>query len=97
MIVSPDEISASNAPSTSPLKHCDMKLAQLIIDQNRPLAHVPRPSPRKRGPRIMALDSRLRGNERSYWRVFNSGVVAGVASESIGLLHQRRAVNHLED
>ena len=30
MIVRPDEISASSAPSTSPLKHCEMKLAQLI-------------------------------------------------------------------
>jgi hypothetical protein len=30
MMVKPDEISASNAPSTSPLKHCDMKLPQLI-------------------------------------------------------------------
>jgi hypothetical protein len=29
MIVKPDEISASSAPSTSPLKHCDIKLAQL--------------------------------------------------------------------
>ena len=30
-MVRPDEISASKAPSTRPLKHCDMKLAQLII------------------------------------------------------------------
>jgi hypothetical protein len=32
MMVRPDDVSASNAPSTSPLKHCEMKLAQLIID-----------------------------------------------------------------
>src|SRR5690242_3884325 len=30
MIVRPDEISASSAPSTSPLKHCETKLPQLI-------------------------------------------------------------------
>src|SRR5277367_5847957 len=29
MIVRPDEISARSAPSTSPLKHCDMKASQL--------------------------------------------------------------------
>src|SRR6185312_1245293 len=29
MIVRPEEISARSAPSTSPLKHCDMKFAQL--------------------------------------------------------------------
>ena len=33
MMVNPDEINASNAPSTKPLKHCDMKFAQLIIDR----------------------------------------------------------------
>ena len=33
MMVSPDEMSASKAPSTNPLKHCDMKLGQLIIDR----------------------------------------------------------------
>src|SRR5690348_5835550 len=30
MIVRPEEISASSAPSTSPLKHCEIKLPQLI-------------------------------------------------------------------
>src|ERR1700690_4353301 len=30
MIVRPDEIRARSAPSTSPLKHCDMKAPQLI-------------------------------------------------------------------
>src|SRR5215475_9332706 len=33
MTVSPDEISASSTPSTSPLKHCEIKLAQLITRQ----------------------------------------------------------------
>src|SRR6185312_8461550 len=46
MIVRPDEISASSAPSTSPLKHCDTKLAQLItlspaMDADCPAASWP--------------------------------------------------------
>src|SRR5665213_16566 len=39
MIVRPDEISANSAPRTSPLKHCEIKLAQLIT---RPPAIVSR-------------------------------------------------------
>jgi hypothetical protein len=31
MMVKPDETSASKAPSTRPLKHWEMKVAQLII------------------------------------------------------------------
>src|SRR5690348_14282892 len=50
MIVRPDEISASRAPSTRPLKHCEMKLGQLttllsalgLLCHARPCAGHPR-------------------------------------------------------
>src|SRR5690242_11709913 len=36
MIVRPDAMSASSAPSTRPLKHCEMKLAQLTTPPSAP-------------------------------------------------------------
>ncbi len=36
MIVRPDEISANNAPSTSPLNSCETKFAQLTTNNPAP-------------------------------------------------------------
>src|SRR3954463_5830701 len=44
MIVRPEEISASSAPSTSPLKHCEMKVAQLITISSVGPDRRPRPA-----------------------------------------------------
>src|SRR5262245_25195446 len=81
-MVRPDEISASKAPSTRPLKHCDMKLAQLIIGHPT--------SDGEAAPQAIASPAarRLRSG---------SGVVAGIAAEGVGLLHQRQTRNDLED
>src|SRR5262245_57215527 len=84
MMVSPDAIRASNAPSTSPLKHCDMKLAQLIIGQAIPAER----------PRGWAAGGENRPRPHVARR---SGVIAEVAAERVGLLHQRLAWHDLED
>src|ERR1044072_4890468 len=84
MMVRPDEISASRAPSTRPLKHCDMKLAQLIIG-------ISIPDEPKRC-RTADDDHPRCGVSRR-----KSGVVAEVATEGVRLLHQRRARHDLED
>src|SRR5262245_37204086 len=103
MIVSPEAISASSAPSTSPLKHCETKLAQLItswpmkIRSSRWLAldtatHSSGPCQRASGCR----DGRhfacvQQGGARG------SGVAAELAAESIRLLHQRFAWHNLDN
>src|SRR5262249_38630909 len=84
MMVRPDEISASKAPSTRPLKHCDMKLAQFII--GRIISHRQRRR-RAAGPRSPAARHITSA----------SGVVAEVAAEGIWFLHQRLARHDLED
>src|SRR5215813_11049109 len=84
MIVRPDATSASKAPSTRPLKHCDMKLAQLIIG--------------RAGPDKTAMPRRRRLRSPAARRVTSgSGIVAEVAAEGVRFLHQRRARHDLED
>src|SRR5262249_4115016 len=82
MMVSPDAISASSAPSTRPLKHCEMKLAQLITGRSGP--------EKRRGP-PRAL------NAHGAAATSGSGVVAEIAAEGVRLLHQRLARHDLED
>src|SRR5579862_7013814 len=100
MIVSPDEMSASNAPSTSPLKHCDMKLPQLTT--------WPSALTRLTFECILPVHARNSGNPgatSSISRVEpwipaqaesndlrcrrSSGVCAELAAERVRLLHQR--------
>src|ERR1043165_4336714 len=83
MMVSPDEIRASRAPSTRPLKHCDMKLAQLII--------VRQFRTRNREAPPQAVKTAGGTTPR-----IGSGVVAEVAAESVGFLHQRRTRHDLD-
>src|SRR5215475_5561474 len=85
MMVRPDETNASKAPSTKPLKHCDMKLAQLIIGRGIPDKPT---AMRRRGQlRLPAARHVTSG----------SGVVAEVTAERVRFLHQRGARHHLED
>src|SRR5215472_2341035 len=90
MIVSPDEIKANKAPRTSPLKHCDMKLAQLIT---RPSA----PSP---DAVASGLASAFRLARLCHCALpcpgplsipLRLGILAKIAAKGIGLLHQRLA------
>src|SRR3954468_8358588 len=83
MMVRPDAMSASSAPSARPLNSCEPKLAQVITRKM--------PSPRRRG----------RGSHWKKWApafagtTSASGVVAQVAAEGVGLLHERRAGDDL--
>src|SRR5262245_26350363 len=81
-MVRPDEISASRAPSTRPLKHCDTKLAQLIIGHPASNGEA---APQAVGP---PAARRLTSG---------SGVVAEIAAERVRLLHQRGARHDFED
>src|SRR5262245_2426618 len=85
MMVRPEEISASSAPSTRPLKHCEMKLGQLIIQSIPDGKQAVKPRRvRRKPPATRRITS-------------ESGVVAEVAAECIRFLHQRCARYHLED
>src|SRR5262245_61890062 len=95
MMVRPDAISASNAPSSRPLKHCDMKLAQLIIGRtirsNGQCRAAGIEIARAPSPALPRAQGRDREGVRS-----GSGVAAEIAAEGVGLLHQRRARHDLE-
>ena len=91
MIVSPDEISASKAPSTRPLKHCDTKFGPLIMART----DAPRNGARyRRRTRSNAESVRPAANRSS---ASGSGVVAELAAERVRLLHQRLARHDFED
>src|SRR5574340_455855 len=109
MIVRPDEISASSAPSTSPLKHCEMKLAQLITrfhpdraSTRTPHAGIGSPrahggSPGARRPCVKILRQRIPRPAPAAGYAARSGVVAELAAERVGLLHHARTRNDFED
>src|SRR6188768_1493278 len=84
MMVNPDEISASKAPSTKPLKHCDKKFVQLII--GRTIRTCSRD--------VAAAGA---GRPRRNRSCRDSGVVAEIAAEGVRLLHQWRARQYFED
>src|SRR5580704_16818503 len=97
MIVSPEEISASSAPRTSPLKHCDTKLAQLITAPSAFCCNGRQPL--LPASRTLARPMRERQGSGQSWpfsRVVDagegdrrpSGVVAELAAERVGRLHQ---------
>src|SRR6516225_7713444 len=102
MIVRPDEISASRAPSTSPLKHCDTKLTQLITlssavrrdEFQLDISAACSGEAACRGE-ISSLSEREPPEPRSFDRP--SGIVAELAAEGVGLLHQRFARQDLHD
>src|SRR5690349_12077904 len=77
MIVSPELMSASSAPSARPLKNCEPNWDQEIVMQKFGAAAGA-------GPAAPYLAGYL-------------GVVAEVAAERVGLLHESRARNDLED
>src|SRR5437868_14707193 len=82
MIVRPEAMSASSAPSARPLNSCELKLAQVITQRMS--------SPRKRGPRLS--QTRIPAFAGTTGR---SGVIAEVAAEGVGLLHERPAGHDL--
>src|SRR6201995_5908938 len=84
-MVRPDEMSASSAPSTRPLKHCETKLAQLIMGQGI----------LRRSTRI--LRRRWRLPPAAQCITSGSGVVAEAAAECVRLLHQRLARKNLKN
>src|SRR5690606_23086956 len=100
MIVRPDEISARSAPSTSPLKHCEMKLAQFITLPPR-VVFGGRLSRRRRLQRgeqePMEMPAPLRPVHGRRGRACRSGIVAEVAAKFVWLLHERLAGQHFED
>src|SRR5215469_4484073 len=79
MIVRPDAMSASKAPSARPLNSWETKLPQVIMKCGR--------EPAAAG----------RGRPRRFLRLPGLGVVAEVAAERVGLLHERRAGDDLGD
>src|SRR6516225_8685608 len=83
MMVRPDEMRASRAPNTTPLKHCDRKLAQFIISRITPQNGGGATPQEARSPAARQIRSA-------------SGVFAEVAPEGIRLLHQRRAGHDFE-
>src|SRR6476659_3571305 len=93
MMVSPELISASNAPSASPLNTCEMKLGQLIMNGNHS-GSVKRQTriiarPRKNG----AAGSQSPAAPRF---MSGSGGTAEIAAERVGLLHQAFARHDLD-
>src|SRR5215472_1722062 len=91
MIVSPDEIKANKAPRTSPLKHCDMKLAQLITRPSAPSpdAFAPGLASAFRLARVCHCGSALSGPPDNM--PLRLGILAKIAAKGMGLLHQRLA------
>src|SRR4051794_20118438 len=94
MMVRPELISASSAPSASPLNTCEMKLGQLIMNGNHS-ASVKRqtriycPFAKKMAPRAT-----LRPAAPGF--MFGSGGIAEIAAERIRLLHQAFARHDLD-
>src|SRR5579864_5964250 len=85
MIVSPELMSASSAPSASPLKSCETKFGQLIMTS----IHGRRPSDTNK-----AVGSVLCPRHSV---TTNSGVVAEMAAEGIRFLHQAFAGHDFDD
>src|SRR5262249_38030705 len=83
MMVRPDETSASKAPSTRPLKHCEMKLAQLIMGRGNSGQTAEMPQPQALRPPAA--------------RRVRSSVIAEGAAEGVRFLHKRRARHHLKN
>src|SRR5690606_2059385 len=95
MIVRPDAISASSAPSTSPLKHCEIKFAQLTTPPhlcNGPPGLLRGSPPRRRraGYKPTPRGFGPRGDCHA------SGIVARLAAEGVRRLDDRVARDHFE-
>src|SRR5205085_3946300 len=92
MMVSPELISASKAPSASPLNTCEMKLGQLIMNGNHSGSV-------KRQTRLMPVREKkaLRASTPAAPRFMSgSGGIAQIAAERIRLLHQAFARHDLD-
>src|SRR5690349_21629928 len=98
MIVKPDEISARSAPSTSPLKHWETKLDQLITAASKARIGESARSPESGDQgysRTRSPESPLAALSGPTARALS--VATEVAAEGIRLLHQRLARKNLED
>src|SRR5690349_10832268 len=89
MMVKPELMSASNAPSASPLKSCETRLGQLIMMGDRGFRRMKSRDTKKAD----AVGRRcLRRHE-----VLGSGIVAEVTAEGVRLLHQAVAGDDIDD
>src|SRR5262249_48851717 len=92
MMVSPELISASSAPSASPLNSCETRLGQLIMKGARgPDCQSGVVRTRKSTPQ--EVDHSLRRHEL----VCTSSIFAEAAAECVWLLHQALAGHDLDD
>src|SRR5579872_3811508 len=90
MMVRPEAIKASKAPSAKPLNNCETKLAQVIMAASQPTKRTRRQAAAHRGAAGPEDGPRRR-------RDLLSGIGAEIATERVRLLHQSLARDDFED
>src|SRR5487761_1838225 len=91
MMVSPALISASSAPSASPLKSCETKFDQVITGR------LPGPEGRRGQPAGQEATAGQPSRASRPAAAPSSGGLAELTSEGVRLLHQRQPRVHFED